>query len=157
MSNAWCGSISGWWRRRRSRDTNSSRDPGRGIGLLRFRGRRAGARRGWATGMADDAQMLASRPASNAVKFGEGFVLDAWYVAALSPELKPGKMEAREDLGEPVVIGRTRAGAVYALRDVCPHRAAKLSAGKVRAEAGGGETVECPYHGWRFHTDGACA
>jgi phenylpropionate dioxygenase-like ring-hydroxylating dioxygenase large terminal subunit len=66
-------------------------------------------------------------------------------------------MESRDYLGEPVMIGRTRAGAVYALRDVCPHRAAKLSAGKVSAEPGGGETVECPYHGWRFRTDGACA
>ncbi|KRA64398.1 2Fe-2S ferredoxin [Caulobacter sp. Root656] len=107
--------------------------------------------------MADDAQMLASRPASKATRVGEGFVLDAWYVAALSSELKPGRMESREYLGEPVVIGRIRAGAVYALRDVCPHRAAKLSAGKVRAEADGGESVECPYHGWRFRTDGACA
>jgi len=112
--------------------------------------------------MADDAQVLAARPASKAVKFGEGFVMDAWYVAALSPDLKPGKMESREYLGQPVMIGRTKAGAVYALRDVCPHRAAKLSAGKVREEPpngeyGGGESVECPYHGWRFRTDGACA
>jgi phenylpropionate dioxygenase-like ring-hydroxylating dioxygenase large terminal subunit len=112
--------------------------------------------------MADDAQLLATRPASKAVRFGEGFVLDAWYLACLSPDLKPGRMEGREYLGEPVVIGRTRAGEVYALRDVCPHRAAKLSAGKVRTEApngehGGRDTVECPYHGWRFDTDGACA
>jgi len=107
--------------------------------------------------MADDAQGLAARPASKAVKFGEGFVLDAWYVAALSSELRPGRMESRDYLGEPVLIGRTRAGAVYALRDVCPHRAARLSAGKVREEPGGGESVECPYHGWRFRTDGACA
>jgi phenylpropionate dioxygenase-like ring-hydroxylating dioxygenase large terminal subunit len=107
--------------------------------------------------MADDAQFLTPTPASKTVKFGEGFVLDAWYVACLSPDLKPGKMETREFLGEPVLIGRTRAGAVYALRDVCPHRAANLSAGKTRTEADGRETVECPYHGWRFHTDGGCA
>ena len=51
------------------------------------------------------------------------------YGAALSPDLKPGRMESREYLGQPVMIGRTKAGAVYALRDVCPHRAAPLSAG----------------------------
>lgn len=114
--------------------------------------------------MADDAHLLTRRAAaseraggSGSTRFGDGFVLDAWYLACLSPDLKPGKMEARDYLGEPVVIGRTRAGAVYALRDVCPHRAAKLSAGKVRTESDGGETVECPYHGWRFRTDGACA
>ena len=84
-------------------------------------------------------------------------VKDAWSVAARSCELKPGRMESREFLGQPVVIGRTRAGTVYALRDGCPHRAAKLSAGKVRIELDGGETIECPSHGWRFRTDGACA
>ncbi|WP_353804045.1 Rieske 2Fe-2S domain-containing protein, partial [Shigella sonnei] len=43
------------------------------------------------------------------------------------------------------------------LRDICPHRAAPLSAGKLTREADGAETVECPYHGWRFRTDGACS
>src|SRR6202020_548466 len=60
-------------------------------------------------------------------------------------------------LGEPVLLGRTRAGAVYALRDICPHRAAPLSAGRLVREADGGEAVECPYHGWRFRTDGVCS
>lgn len=89
--------------------------------------------------------------------FGEGSALDTWRLAALSPELKPGRMESREYLGQPVLIGRTKAGAIFALRDACPHRGARLSAGKLRAEPGGGQSVECPYHAWRFRTDGACA
>jgi len=89
--------------------------------------------------------------------FDEDAVLDAWRLAALSPELKSGRMESREYLGQPVLIGRTKTGAVFALRDACPHRGARLSAGKLRAEAGGAQSVECPYHAWRFHTDGACA
>jgi phenylpropionate dioxygenase-like ring-hydroxylating dioxygenase large terminal subunit len=32
-----------------------------------------------------------------------------------------------------------------------------LSAGRVRREDDGTESVECPYHGWRFRPDGACA
>jgi phenylpropionate dioxygenase-like ring-hydroxylating dioxygenase large terminal subunit len=88
---------------------------------------------------------------------GEGSALDTWRLAALSPELKLGRMESREYLGQPVLIGRTKAGAVFALRDACPHRGARLSAGKLRAEPDGGQSVECPYHGWRFRTDGACA
>jgi len=107
---------------------------------------------------ADDAaaaQSTAAQPAS-ASKFGEGFVWDAWYVACLSPDLKPGKKEAREYLGEPVLIGRTRAGQAYAIRDICPHRAAALSAGRVFHEKDGTDSVECPYHGWRFGSDGAC-
>jgi phenylpropionate dioxygenase-like ring-hydroxylating dioxygenase large terminal subunit len=107
--------------------------------------------------IAPTAAKAATARAAPAGTFGEGFVTDIWYVAALAGELKPGKMEHREILSEPVLLGRTRQGQVYALRDVCPHRAATLSAGRVHREADGRETVECPYHGWRFATDGACA
>lgn len=90
-------------------------------------------------------------------RFGQGFLYDIWYFAALSGDLKPGKLQRYEILGEPVLLGRTRSGEVYALRDICPHRAAPLSAGKLTRDADGAETVECPYHGWRFRTDGACS
>ena len=98
-----------------------------------------------------------AKPAQSAAKFGEGFLRDIWYVAALSSDLKPGRLARYEMLGEPVLLGRTPAGAVVALRDVCPHRAAPLSAGRFEREADGRESVECPYHGWRFGLDGACA
>ena len=98
--------------------------------------------------MADGDQKAAKAPAQ---KFGQGFLYDIWYFAALSSELKPGKLQRYELLGEPVLLGRTHRGDVYALRDICPHRAAPLSAGRLV-----GDTVECPYHGWRFRTDGAC-
>jgi phenylpropionate dioxygenase-like ring-hydroxylating dioxygenase large terminal subunit len=91
------------------------------------------------------------------MKFGEGFLTDIWYFAALSSDVKPGAMARYEILGEPVLIGRTWAGEILALRDICPHRASPLSAGKIVSEEGGGETVECPYHGWRFRPDGVCA
>jgi phenylpropionate dioxygenase-like ring-hydroxylating dioxygenase large terminal subunit len=94
---------------------------------------------------------------ADATRFGRGFLRDIWYFAALSSDLKLGKLQRYVILGEPVLIGRTHKGEVYGLRDVCPHRAAPLSAGRLVAEPGGGEVVECPYHGWRFKTDGACA
>jgi phenylpropionate dioxygenase-like ring-hydroxylating dioxygenase large terminal subunit len=102
-----------------------------------------------------DASLTRSTPA----RFGTGFLRDIWYFAALGTELKPGRLQRYEILGEPILLGRTRAGAVYALRDVCPHRAAPLSAGRLvgGAPADGGEVVECPYHGWKFRTDGVCA
>ena len=40
------------------------------------------------------------------------------------------------------------------MHDVCPHRQAPLSEGRVDAVSG---CIECPYHGWQFETDGACA
>ena len=56
-------------------------------------------------------------------------------------------------LGEPVLLGRMRDGAAFAMRDICPHRGVPLSAGKILPE----NTVECPYHGWRFRRDGVCS
>jgi len=76
---------------------------------------------------------------------------EAWYYAAPGRSLQPGRVAARTMLGEPVLIGRDRGGAVFALRDICPHRGMPLSEGRFD----GGE-VECCYHGWRFATDGRC-
>ena len=88
--------------------------------------------------------------------FGRGFLSDIWYFLAPASAVKAGRLERFELLGEPVVLGRTQAGEVFALRDICPHRAAPLSAGRMAREADGRESIECPYHGWRFGTDGVC-
>ncbi|MET0274831.1 MAG: aromatic ring-hydroxylating dioxygenase subunit alpha [Phenylobacterium sp.] len=98
-----------------------------------------------------------TKAARGEARFGQGFLTDIWYFAALASDLKPGKLKRHEILGEPVLLGRSRAGGLFALRDVCPHRAAPLSAGRFHDEASGATTVECPYHGWRFGADGACA
>ena len=107
--------------------------------------------------MADDAAKAARAEARLGPKFGQGFLTEIWYFAALSGDLKPGKLVRHELLGEPVLLGRSNKGQLFALRDICPHRAAPLSAGRFHDEASGAETVECPYHGWRFGADGACA
>jgi phenylpropionate dioxygenase-like ring-hydroxylating dioxygenase large terminal subunit len=98
-----------------------------------------------------------TKPGRTENRFGQGFLTDIWYFAALSGDLKPGRLARHEILGEPVLLGRSKAGTLFALRDICPHRAAPLSAGRFHEEATGEETVECPYHGWRFRADGACA
>lgn len=80
------------------------------------------------------------------------FVYDIWYFAGISSEFRAGKLARIEIAGEPITIGRKTGGGLFALRDICPHRAAPLSAGKIIDD-----TVECPYHGWRFGTDnGQC-
>src|SRR5665213_4512812 len=78
--------------------------------------------------------------------FGKGFLYDIWYFAAVASDLRPGKLQRYEIMGQPILLGRERSGAVYALRDICPHRAAPLSAGKLLPAEGGAEMVECPYH-----------
>jgi len=80
------------------------------------------------------------------------FVFDIWYFGGLSSDVKPGQMVRRVIAGEPITLGRKREGSLFALRDICPHRAAPLSSGTIQDDS-----VECPYHGWRFGTDdGAC-
>lgn len=84
------------------------------------------------------------------------FVFDIWYFAAISPHVKTGKLIRRVIAGQAITLGRKQDGSIFALRDVCPHRAAPMSSGKIKT-VDGEQSVECPYHGWRFGTeDGAC-
>jgi phenylpropionate dioxygenase-like ring-hydroxylating dioxygenase large terminal subunit len=54
-------------------------------------------------------------------------------------------------LDEPLVLWRDAAGAAHAFSDLCIHRGTALSLGSVE-----GDEIVCPYHGWRYGTDGAC-
>ncbi len=72
-----------------------------------------------------------------------------WYVACTSKQLRDKPVASRV-LGIPLVLFRTAAGPV-ALLDRCPHRNVKLSPGKVVDD-----TLQCPYHGWRFGEGGRC-
>ena len=53
--------------------------------------------------------------------------------------------------GEPVVLFRGANDAIGALIDRCPHRGVALSLGQVGPDG----CLECPFHGWRFATDGS--
>jgi phenylpropionate dioxygenase-like ring-hydroxylating dioxygenase large terminal subunit len=110
--------------------------------------------------MIDTAAIVGDKPKAGeaaATAFGKGFLRDAWYFAALASDVKPAALARWVILGEPVLLGRTRSGQVFALRDICPHRAAPLSAGRLVVDQGGAEAVECPYHGWTFRPDGVCS
>lgn len=81
----------------------------------------------------------------------EGFA-NVWtpVIAARSLRRKPLAIRLA---GEPVVLFRNDRGGVGALIDRCPHRGVALSLGKVDARG----CLECPFHGWSFDRDGACA
>ena len=79
------------------------------------------------------------------------FLRNIWYYALPGKQLKVGQMFAKQLLGEPIVFGRTHNGEVFALRDICPHRAVPLSCGRFN-----GKEIECAYHGWRFDGAGQC-
>lgn len=74
-----------------------------------------------------------------------------WYMAIPGRQLKAGQMTAKTLLGRSILIGRSKNGEPFALRNICPHRGIPLSYGRFD-----GCEVECCYHGWRFNTSGAC-
>ncbi|HEX5746785.1 MAG TPA: aromatic ring-hydroxylating dioxygenase subunit alpha [Archangium sp.] len=81
---------------------------------------------------------------------GEGLA-DTWTPVALSREVgkRPFPVQVA---GQRLVLFRNAEGKAAALMDRCPHRGVALSLGKVRDGC-----LECPFHGWRFAADGACA
>jgi phenylpropionate dioxygenase-like ring-hydroxylating dioxygenase large terminal subunit len=68
-----------------------------------------------------------------------------WYPALRADTLRPNDTAIATLLGIPLLIGRKQNGALFVLRDLCPHRGIPLSAGWFD-----GNTVQCKYHGWRF-------
>jgi phenylpropionate dioxygenase-like ring-hydroxylating dioxygenase large terminal subunit len=68
-----------------------------------------------------------------------------WYPALRADTLKRKGTATTMLLGIPMLLGRKSDGALFAMRDLCPHRGIPLSAGWFD-----GETVQCKYHGWRF-------
>jgi phenylpropionate dioxygenase-like ring-hydroxylating dioxygenase large terminal subunit len=77
-------------------------------------------------------------------------LVDDWHPVARLEDVPATRPLAVRLLGEDVVLWRA-AGSVLAWRDLCIHRGTRLSLGRVD-----GETIECPYHGWTYGTDGRC-
>jgi len=97
--------------------------------------------------------MTEDLPANTSSEAAPDCLRDLWYVGALSRDVRRGQLVHTLLLGEPLVLGRTKTGEAFALRDICPHRGIPLSKGRICKDG----TVECAYHGWRFRPDGACA
>lgn len=72
-----------------------------------------------------------------------------WLPAAYSTDVKDAPFGAML-MGERIVLFRTSAG-IHAWKDLCIHRGAALSLGKVADD-----TLVCPYHGWRYDGTGGC-
>ena len=76
-------------------------------------------------------------------------VATPWIAVARASSLGKRPLAVSLD-GVPLVLFRS-GGKISCLTDLCPHRAAPLSRGRVVDGA-----IECPYHGWQFDGEGAC-
>src|SRR5262245_16268002 len=80
------------------------------------------------------------------------WVPNGWYGVLRSRELERGAARPLSVLGRELVAFRDAAGRVRVLDAYCPHYGAHLGhGGRVH-----GDTITCPFHGWRFDGDGAC-
>jgi phenylpropionate dioxygenase-like ring-hydroxylating dioxygenase large terminal subunit len=73
-----------------------------------------------------------------------------WFAVAWSREVLPGKLVARKLMGRDIVLWRS-AEAIHCWRDLCIHRGAQLSLGKVC-----NDRLVCPYHAWEYGASGQC-
>lgn len=75
---------------------------------------------------------------------------DQWTPVLIARDLKKKPVKVRVG-GTDVALFRSE-GRAAALVDACPHRGVALSLGKVQDGC-----LVCPFHGWEFKADGACA
>ena len=80
------------------------------------------------------------------------FVRNAWYAAGLSEEFAVDDLQEHRIAGRPVLLWRSRDGAIGAFDNRCAHKRMPLSEGRVLENG----TLECAYHGLRYDPKGAC-
>ena len=73
-----------------------------------------------------------------------------WYSVARGNELGVGEVKQVYSFDRELALFRTRSGIAVVTDAFCPHLGAHLGVeGRVV-----GETIRCPFHGWRYGTDG---
>jgi len=85
------------------------------------------------------------------MKNNKPFLYNTWYPAAWSTEIEESELFSRTILNQRIVFWREDNGKLNAIQDRCSHRFVPLSKGKHC-----GNEIECPYHGLRFNSEGAC-
>jgi 3-ketosteroid 9alpha-monooxygenase subunit A len=83
-----------------------------------------------------------------------------WFVVADAGELGRKPLNRRY-FGQDVVLYRAESGAAVMLDAYCPHMGTHLGKSEtswtvVSGELMDGDSIRCPFHGWRFGPDGKC-
>lgn len=76
-------------------------------------------------------------------------VVESWYWAFKSKDLKSGQVKPLKFLGKDLAVYRGEDGVVRAVAAFCPHMGAHLAEGKVD-----GKGIRCFFHAWKFDEQG---
>ena len=80
----------------------------------------------------------------------EVYFMHDWLCVGRVEELAaPGDYFTMRIVGEPIIVSRTRDGALNACYNMCVHRGVEVAQGK-----GNTRSFKCPYHGWVYGLDG---
>lgn len=79
------------------------------------------------------------------------FAQNCWYMAVDAEDVSEEKPLGVKVAGEDIVLYRNSENKVVAMQDLCPHRLAPLSIGRIE-----GDDIRCMYHGIKFGSDGQC-
>jgi 3-ketosteroid 9alpha-monooxygenase subunit A len=77
---------------------------------------------------------------------------NGWFQVAYSDEVTPGTVVPLKYFGADLVLFRTQTGEAHVLDAHCPHVGAHLGHGGCVK----GESIQCPFHAWRFDGQGQC-
>jgi nitrite reductase/ring-hydroxylating ferredoxin subunit len=75
-----------------------------------------------------------------------------WFLAARSSDVPVGGVRTFHYFSEELVVFRGDDGRAHAVEAHCPHLGAHLGEGGCVV----GDSIRCPFHGWRFGADGRC-
>jgi 3-ketosteroid 9alpha-monooxygenase subunit A len=75
-----------------------------------------------------------------------------WFQVAYPDDLQPGEAMPLRYWARELVLWRGAGGEFHLQDAYCPHLGAHLGFGG----SVDGDTLECPFHGWRFDGDGTC-
>ncbi|MER7991257.1 Rieske 2Fe-2S domain-containing protein [Streptomyces noursei] len=98
------------------------------------------------TALNDEARVIEA--AAPPTRFARG-----WHCLGLADTFKDGQPHEIEAFGTKLVVFKgADDGALHVLNAYCPHMGGNLARGSVK-----GDTVACPFHDWRWSSNGRCA
>lgn len=77
---------------------------------------------------------------------------NGWFAVEFSADLAPGEVKRIRYFARDLVLFRTESGRPVVLDAHCPHLGAHLGVGGKVV----GESIQCPFHAWRFDSTGQC-